>query len=90
MSQLCSDFANLGQNFRRKRSEHVPVLFMTCKREHLRAESHEFDAIFIIPLEHLDHITSIGQAQGLYPLFTSCYIWLFSLIGSIFGSMLWF
>ncbi len=59
MAQLSRNLASVGQSLRCKGSQLIAILFVTRKREHLTAQSYEFDAISVIPPEHLHDIARI-------------------------------
>jgi hypothetical protein len=38
---------------------------VACKREHFTAETHELDAVLVVPADHLSDITRVGETQLL-------------------------
>lgn len=62
MAEFCGDLSDLGERFGGKGGELVAILGMRGKRKHFAAKTHEFDAITIVPAEHLGYVTDVGQA----------------------------
>ena len=60
MAKFCGDFANFGEVVGSEGSELVAVFGMRGKGEHLAAETHEFDAVAIIPTKHFGNIPDVG------------------------------
>lgn len=88
VTHLCRGLPQLSQGLGRKGRQLVAIFLMACEREHLRAQSHELDAVLIVPSYHLDGVTRIGQPQALDPLLASCYIWRLGLVRPVLGGML--
>jgi hypothetical protein len=88
MAKLSNDFASFSQSVCGERLEFVAVFLVTRKREYLAAQSHELDAILVIPPNHLDDISRIGKPQFLNKFASSCMISRLILIGAVLGSML--
>lgn len=63
MPEFCGDFAGFCQRLGGERSELVPVLFMGCEGEHFAAQAQEFDAVTVVPAEHLGDVAHVGQAE---------------------------
>ena len=60
---------------------------MTGKGKHFRRQPHEFDAVFIVPPQHLRDISNVSEAQLFYIALASLYGCRLRLVGSIFNGM---
>ena len=87
MTQFRSNFPNFRQHLGGEWSQSVPVFFVTCKREHLTAQSHEFDTVSVIPPQHLDTVSCICQSQTLHICLSTSNVRRLIPIGSILRSM---
>ena len=90
MTKLCSYSTGFGQFFRDEGRKLVAVLRMTRKWKHLATQSHEFDAVSIIPSQHFHDIFCIRLAKGFNECLTSGDIWRLFSIWPVLGRMWWF
>ncbi len=88
MAELSRNLSSLCKYLGGERGKFIPILFMASEGEHLRTQTHELNAIFIIPANHFHDITCIGQTKGLHMSLTSGNIGRFVFIWSILGWML--
>jgi hypothetical protein len=87
MTEFSYHFAYLSESIGRKRSQFVAIFIMAGKREHLTAEPHELNSVLVIPADHLDHITCIGQTEFLDVPLSSCEICGLIFVGPVLSSM---
>lgn len=59
VAEFCGDLADFGEGFGGEGGELVAILGMRGERKHFAAEAHEFDAIAIIPAEHLGNVADV-------------------------------
>jgi hypothetical protein len=66
MTQFGRNPTSFSQHLRSKRRQLVAVVLMAGEWKHLTAEPQKFDAISIIPSQHLHDITGVGKTQGFH------------------------
>lgn len=59
MAQLACYLSGLCERLGGKGRQLVAIHFMACEREHLGTQAHEFDAILVVPPQHLYDITGV-------------------------------
>lgn len=87
MAKLSGDSAGLRENFRRERSQFIAVFLVASKGEHFRAQTHELDAVFVVPAQHLDNVSSVGQPQFLNKLLAAGNVGWLILVWSVLGGV---
>lgn len=65
VTEFGSDLTRGCEYIRRERLETISMNRVARKREHLRAETHELDAVFFVPLKHLNDISHIRESDFL-------------------------
>lgn len=85
VAQFSDNLANLCQCLRSERRKLISILLMRSKREHLARQAQELDAILVVPSEHLDDISGIGQTDRFDILLASLYTGRLLAIGTVLG-----
>lgn len=85
VAEFGGDFACLRQSFGGERGELVAVFFVRGEGEHFAAESHEFDAVAVVPAEHLWDVADVGEAELFDEFLTSSRACRLFPIGAVFG-----
>lgn len=85
MAEFCGDFTGFSESRGGEGGELVAVFGMAGEGEHFAAKAHEFDAVTVVPSEHLGDVADVGEAELLDELLPSSNVcWLFS-VGTILG-----
>lgn len=90
MTEFPGDTPSLGQRLARERRQLVAVLFVTRKREHLTAEPHKLDSVFIVPSDHLDNIACVCEPDFFNVALAAGDVGGLGLVGAVLGGVFGF